>query len=157
MKHLLLMLTLLLPGIVLSHGGGLDQYGCHQDRQQGAYHCHQGDFAGQSFSNKAQILGGVQATQLEEVAKYYRGKVISVTDGDTIKILVDNRQIKVRLAEIDAPEKNQAYGMKAKQFLGNLVFGKDVRVKEIDWDRYGLEFPASARHFLASNNSLLQI
>jgi hypothetical protein len=32
------------------------------------------------------------------------GKVVKVTDGDTITVLVDNQQVKVRLNEIDAPE-----------------------------------------------------
>jgi endonuclease YncB( thermonuclease family) len=65
------------------------------------------------------------------------GKVIHVSDGDTIKILVDHTQIKVRLAEIDAPELHQAYGRKSKQYLGNLVFGKVVTVEQVDIDRYG--------------------
>jgi endonuclease YncB( thermonuclease family) len=37
----------------------------------------------------------------------YTGKVVAVSDGDTIKILVDNRQLKIRLAEIDTSEKAQ--------------------------------------------------
>ena len=43
-----------------AHGGGLDSYGCHNNRKQGGYHCHRGQFAGQSFSSKAEML---QATQ----------------------------------------------------------------------------------------------
>lgn len=65
------------------------------------------------------------------------GKVIHVTDGDTLKILVDHQRIKIRLAEIDAPELHQAFGKKAKQALGNLVYGKDVSVEQVDIDRYG--------------------
>ena len=39
------------------------------------------------------------------------GKVVAVTDGDTIKVLTaDKTQIKIRLYGIDAPEKKQAYG-----------------------------------------------
>jgi len=40
--------------------GGLDSYGCHNNRKHGGYHCHRGKFAGQSFSSKAEML---QATQ----------------------------------------------------------------------------------------------
>jgi endonuclease YncB( thermonuclease family) len=65
------------------------------------------------------------------------GKVIHISDGDTIKILVDHKQMKIRLAEIDAPELHQAYGRKSKQYLGNLVFGKVVTVEQVDIDRYG--------------------
>jgi endonuclease YncB( thermonuclease family) len=65
------------------------------------------------------------------------GKVIHVSDGDTFKILVNHKQIKVRLAEIDAPELHQAFGRKSKQYLGNLVFDKVVTVEQVDIDRYG--------------------
>ena len=64
-------------------------------------------------------------------AETYEGKVIHISDGDTVKILVDNHQHKIRLAEIDTPEKRQAYGKKAKKALGDIVLGKVVRV---DWD-----------------------
>ena len=49
------------------------------------------------------------------------GKVISVTDGDTIRILTPEReQIKIRLYGIDAPEKKQPYGTAAKTiFVGS--------------------------------------
>ena len=37
------------------------------------------------------------------------GRVVGVHDGDTITLLIaGNRQIKVRLAQIDAPETTQA-------------------------------------------------
>ena len=39
-----------------SHSGGLDGYGCHHDRKNGDYHCHQGTFAGQSFASKNDML-----------------------------------------------------------------------------------------------------
>jgi endonuclease YncB( thermonuclease family) len=42
------------------------------------------------------------------------GKVIAVHDGDTLTLLVANRQVKVRLGEIDTPELAQPYGSKAK-------------------------------------------
>jgi hypothetical protein len=45
------------------------------------------------------------------------GKVISVHDGDTITVLVDKTQIKVRLEGIDAPESKQPFGTRSKQAL----------------------------------------
>jgi hypothetical protein len=38
------------------HGGGLDGYGCHNNRKTGGYHCHRGPFAGQSFASKEEML-----------------------------------------------------------------------------------------------------
>lgn len=65
------------------------------------------------------------------------GKVISVTDGDTIKILTSERQqIKVRLYGIDAPEKKQPYGTAAKRYLADMIAGKTVQIKERGKDRY---------------------
>ena len=50
---------------------------------------------------------------------------------DTITVLVGGRQqLKVRLAEIDAPEKSQAFGQRSKQSLSDLVFGKQVKVEQ---------------------------
>ena len=67
----------------------------------------------------------------------WEGKVVGVTDGDTIKVLKDGIQVKVRLAAIDCPEKGQPYGQAAKKFTANLVAGKIVNVWPTDTDRYG--------------------
>ena len=64
------------------------------------------------------------------------GKVISIHDGDTITILQNKQQIKVRLFGIDAPELKQPYGKKSKQFLENLIAGEVVEVEENGKDRY---------------------
>lgn len=65
------------------------------------------------------------------------GKVVGVTDGDTIKILTSERQqIKVRLYGIDAPEKKQPYGTAAKRYLSDLIVGKTVQIEELGKDRY---------------------
>lgn len=67
----------------------------------------------------------------------FTGKVVGVSDGDTIIVLGANKvQHKVRLAEIDAPEKAQAFGNKSKQSLSALVYGKQVLVVEQGQDKY---------------------
>lgn len=66
----------------------------------------------------------------------FTGNVVGVADGDTITVLRDNEQVKVRLAEIDAPEKAQPFGNKSKQALSALVYGKAVLVVEQGHDRY---------------------
>jgi endonuclease YncB( thermonuclease family) len=70
-------------------------------------------------------------------AENLTGKVVSIADGDTVTILTDNKQTKIRLAEIDTPEKNQPYGKKAKKALSDFIFGKTVRVEIDTIDRYG--------------------
>jgi endonuclease YncB( thermonuclease family) len=66
------------------------------------------------------------------------GRVVGVTDGDTLTVLDDaQRQTKVRLAEIDTPESRQPYGSRARQALSDLAFGKSVRVVVQNTDRYG--------------------
>lgn len=65
------------------------------------------------------------------------GQVVSVHDGDTLTLLVDSRQVKIRLASIDAPERGQPFGNAAKSALSDLVFGKDVRIETAGRDRYG--------------------
>ncbi|HEY9278379.1 MAG TPA: thermonuclease family protein [Methylotenera sp.] len=66
------------------------------------------------------------------------GRVIAVTDGDTIRVLDNtNTQYKIRLAGIDAPEKKQAFGNVSKKSLSDLVYGKQVFVDWQKQDRYG--------------------
>jgi endonuclease YncB( thermonuclease family) len=73
-----------------------------------------------------------------ERAQVVTGKVVAVTDGDTIKVLSAGNQLtRIRLAFIDAPEKAQAFGQRAKQAMSSLVFGKTVELKTHAIDRYG--------------------
>lgn len=66
------------------------------------------------------------------------GRVVAVADGDTITVLdAAQHPAKVRLSGIDAPEKKQPYGARAKQNLSELVFGKVVEVDWKKYDRYG--------------------
>jgi len=70
-------------------------------------------------------------------AESFSGKVVGVTDGDTISVMRDGEAVKVRLSGIDCPEKKQAYGERAKQFASDLAFGKTVSVSYSKKDRYG--------------------
>lgn len=66
------------------------------------------------------------------------GSVISVADGDTFTLLTaDKQEIKIRLAEIDAPESGQPYGNRSKQVLTRILHGKTVEVIIETTDRYG--------------------
>ncbi len=76
-------------------------------------------------------------TCFQAVAAPIHGNVVSIADGDSITVLTPaKQQIKVRLAEIDTPERRQPYGKRAKQALSTKIFGKDVEVVKVTTDRY---------------------
>ena len=62
-------------------------------------------------------------------AQTYTAKVVGVVDGDTVDILLqENVKQRVRLAHVDTPERNQPFGAKAKKFVSDFCFGKEVKV-----------------------------
>lgn len=66
------------------------------------------------------------------------GKVVRVSDGDTIAILDEYKSTyKIRFEGIDAPESKQDFGQKAKKNLSDMVFGKQVIVITSKVDKYG--------------------
>ena len=66
------------------------------------------------------------------------GRVVKVADGDTITLRSgDGALVRVRLAEIDAPEQDQPYGRRSRQALADLVSGENVRIVVQDTDSYG--------------------
>lgn len=69
-------------------------------------------------------------------AQVIEGRVVAIVDGDTLTVLVDRQQIRVRLAGIDAPEKTQAFGQRSKQSLSDLCFGKQAQLDDKGRDRY---------------------
>lgn len=84
------------------------------------------------------VLLGLTLISSSAKAEEVYGHVVSVADGDTLTILVSGHdQIKVRLAEIDAPEKAQPFGLRSKQSLSELCFDKDAVLNTTDTDRYG--------------------
>lgn len=66
----------------------------------------------------------------------FLGPLVRVIDGDTVEVLREGRAERVRLVEIDAPERNQPYGRQAKAYVLRYV-GQEVRVEEAGRDRYG--------------------
>ncbi len=70
-------------------------------------------------------------------AETITGRVVGVSDGDTITVLdAKNHEFKIRLSGIDAPEKKQPYGSRAKESLSDMVFNKEVVVESNKMDRY---------------------
>lgn len=64
-------------------------------------------------------------------------EVLGISDGDTLTVLQEGRAAKIRLANIDAPEKRQAYGALARQSLSDLCYRRDALVRTVTMDRYG--------------------
>jgi hypothetical protein len=61
----------------------------------------------------------------------YSARVVGISDGDTITVLVaGDRQVKIRLHGIDAPETGQPFGSRAKQAASALAFGKTITILE---------------------------
>lgn len=64
-------------------------------------------------------------------------KVISIADGDTYTILVDNTPVTIRMFGIDAPEKGMPFYRVSKNKLSELCFGQFLKIEKIDTDKYG--------------------
>ncbi len=65
------------------------------------------------------------------------GKVVKITDGDTVHVQLTDKKVKIRLYGIDAPESKQEYGQESKKLLASLIASKEVYVYVINTDRYG--------------------
>ena len=65
------------------------------------------------------------------------GKVLNVSDGDTLTLLVEQKQVSVSLAEIDAPELGQAFGGQSKQSLAQLCLHKNASIALVNRNRFG--------------------
>jgi len=71
-------------------------------------------------------------------AGQFTGKVVAVLDGDTVMVVRNSgTPVKVRLAGIDAPEKEQPFGMASKTSLSELVFHNQVIMNSLAVDIYG--------------------
>lgn len=84
------------------------------------------------------LLAALTAIAQNNIQLVIEGKVVRVSDGDTIAVLYkDNKTHKIRFAGIDAPESKQAYGQASKENLSKMVFGKQVKVTWEKVDKYG--------------------
>ena len=89
-------------------------------------------------SIRAMLLMVCLFPMMAVAAAPFNAKVVHVSDGDTVTVLTDqDKEVKIRLSEIDTPEKAQPWGSKAKQAMSDLVAGKRVEVRPASTDRYG--------------------
>ena len=89
--------------------------------------------------NLTQFLVAIlfSAASLATHAEVLVGKVVGITDGDTITVLdADKTEHKIRLMGIDAPEKTQDFGAASKQALSNYIYQREVSVEYKKKDKY---------------------
>lgn len=75
------------------------------------------------------------------IAAVFTCIIIGIADGDTLTARCDvadgKLNLKVRIAEIDAPERGQAWGKRSQQHLAEICHGKSATVRPQTTDRYG--------------------
>ncbi|MEW6562600.1 MAG: thermonuclease family protein [Pseudomonadota bacterium] len=81
------------------------------------------------------MLGGCLLTALAQ-AETFEAEVVAVLDGDTVIVRRDNHPVRIRLADIDAPEKIQPYGDASRRSLEALVLHKRIECETRAVDRY---------------------
>lgn len=71
-------------------------------------------------------------------ADTHHGTIVGVADGDTVTLLdAERRQHRVRLGGIDAPERSQPFGRRARESLAALAHGRPAVADCPKTDRYG--------------------
>lgn len=96
------------------------------------------------------LLLGLALACAPSAADILDGRVVGVTDGDTVTVLdAAKTEYRIRVAGIDAPEKAMPWGQKSKQALSDQVYGRDVRVDWSKRDRY-VHIPPQTRHSFQS-------
>lgn len=91
-----------------------------------------------------------------ESALVFVALVVGISDGDTLTVLHDQQQIKIRLAEIDAPEKAQPFGARSRQALADLCFQAKAEIKPEKRDRYGRTVARVSCHGTDASTAQLQ-
>ena len=80
---------------------------------------------------------GLQHPLAAVSVREFQGRVVAIIDGDTVEVMHDGRAERIRLNGIDAPEHRQAFGRRAQEFLGEMIFKQNLRVVMRSKDRYG--------------------
>jgi endonuclease YncB( thermonuclease family) len=109
-----------------AHEGGLNKFGCHNDKKKNYYHCHK-DKKVENPKKKPKKISTIDFVTIE-----------SCYDGDTC---TSNTGEKIRLACIDTPEirgplANPEPAKAARDFLNSQIAGKEVSIRRITKDRY---------------------
>lgn len=104
------------------------------------------------FLQKVLVLTSLLVTSHPAVrAEEFKGKVISVQDGDSLTVLNGKKPVKTILYGIDCPELKQSYGSQAREFTNASCYGKIVSIEDLGRDKNGRTI---ARVFLPDGSSL---
>ena len=114
--------------LVEAHPGQVNRKGCHFDRAANERHCH---------PERAREAAGARTAPKAGDEGVFDGPLAWVSDGDTLRVLVRGREMEVRLAHIDAPERDQAHGWQSKLRLIELVRDQHIVLAPRDVDQYG--------------------
>lgn len=88
------------------------------------------------FSNGSENSGGEDRI-VSSYCRHYEGKVVGVTDGDTITVLEGKKtHHTIRFRGIDAPESAQDFGNQSRENLAKMIFDKTVEVETCEKDSY---------------------
>jgi endonuclease YncB( thermonuclease family) len=68
---------------------------------------------------------------------FEEARVVAIHDGDTLSVRTGGETFRVRLAQIDAPERGQPWGRRAREALARLAAGRSARLVVVDRDDYG--------------------
>ncbi len=70
-------------------------------------------------------------------ADTFTGRVVEITDGDTLTLLVGRQHRKIKIAAIDAPERYQAWGDQSRTNLSRLALNQTTVATCTQLDRWG--------------------
>ena len=108
--------------IFISHGGRLNSEGCHNDKKKNSYHCHNKNSQSDKLeSNKSSVI----------IKSCYDGDTCTTSEGEKIRLAC------IDTAELRGPKAQPIEAEAAKDYLNNLIAGKEVFIKRITKDRYG--------------------
>ena len=108
--------------ILITHSGRLNSEGCHNYKKNNSYHCHiQNRQREKLESNKKNVI----------IESCYDGDTCTTSEGEKIRLAC------IDTAELRGPKAQPVKAQAAKDYLNNLIAGKEVFIKRIAKDRYG--------------------
>ncbi len=106
----------------IAHGGRVNSQGCHNDKKNSSYHCHtKNSLKDKLDSNKKNVI----------IESCYDGDTCTTREGEKIRLAC------IDTAELRGPKAQPNKGQAARDYLNNLIAGKEVFIKRITKDRYG--------------------